>query len=68
MSRRYPRDNHVRRQREVLAVNQVLVKHVEHFEERHIGRNVANLIGDEAARRVCALLPPNPKREIHGYL
>jgi len=52
----------------LLPADQVLVEGIEHLEERYVGCHVAYLIGDEAARCVCALLPPNPKGEIHGYL
>src|SRR5208282_1415556 len=45
--------------RRFLPADQVLVEGVEHFEEGHVGCDIANLIADEATRCVCVLLPPN---------
>ena len=52
----------------LLAVDQIFVQHVEHFEKRHFGGHIVYSIVDEAAWCAGALLPPDSEREIHGYL
>ena len=44
---------------------QLLVQHVEQLEERHLGADVAHLVGLEAARGVRAGLPPHLEVQIH---
>ena len=50
----------------VLALlDQALVDDVEHLEERHVRADVGRLVGDEAARRLRVLLPPDLERDLH---
>jgi hypothetical protein len=39
--------------------DQPLVEHVEHFEERHVGRNVVELVGFKPPARLGIGLPPD---------
>ena len=46
-------------------LDETLVRHVEHFQERHVRDDAAHLIGLDTARRLSVLLPPNPEGEVH---
>src|SRR5258706_13588427 len=50
----------------LLAVDQIFVQHVEHFEKRHFRGHIVYSIAGEAARCGGALLPPDSEREIHA--
>jgi len=51
-----------------IAAEELFVELVEHLEEGHVGRHVLHRVRGEAAGCLCVLLPPDPEREIHGYL
>src|SRR2546422_483388 len=55
----------VERDRLVLAREQLLVEHVQHLEERHVGTHVRHRVPDEASRESRPALPPDVEREVH---
>src|SRR5207344_650446 len=44
---------------------QTLVEHVEHLEERHVGADVVDFVGLEAARYPGPVLAPDLERDLH---
>src|SRR5690349_4525780 len=46
-------------------MNEPLIQHVEHFQERHFRRNVLHLIGLESSFVLAVLLPPHFQCEVH---
>jgi hypothetical protein len=50
------------------SLGQVLVDHVEHFQEGHVGADVLGLDPLHVADRTRILLPPDHQDKIHGHL
>ena len=48
--------------------DQPLVDDVEHLQERHVGADVAGLVGHEPALGVPVLLPPDVEGQVHRRL
>ncbi len=46
-------------------VDQPLVDDVQHFEERHVGADVAGLVADQAARGAGTRLAPHVQGQVH---
>src|SRR2546426_312733 len=55
----------VERDRLVLAREQLLVEHVQHLEERHVGTHVRHRIAHEGTRESRPALPPDVECEVH---
>src|SRR6266404_4463715 len=49
----------------VVAREQLLVEHVEHLEERHIGTHVRHVVADKHPREPRPRLPPDVQRHTH---
>src|SRR5207249_3752562 len=47
------------------APDELLIHHVQHFEERHVREDVRRLVGQEAARVARVFLPPNVESQFH---
>ena len=48
--------------------SQLFIHHVQHFQKRHFRIHITGLILHHTARLVHAFLPPDVKRDAHGYL
>src|SRR5713101_1875394 len=49
----------------VVAREQLLVEHVEHLEQRHIGTHVRHVVADKHPREPRPRLPPDVQRHTH---
>src|SRR6185369_6705670 len=56
------------RQRLLASNSQVLVKNVQHFKERHVGRNFLDWVLYELSRRMGVSLAPDSQCKVHSYL
>src|SRR5690606_27097466 len=58
----------IERDRLFAALDELLVEDVEHLEERSVGRNVPDLVGDERARALGVLLAPDVEGQVQAHL
>jgi hypothetical protein len=45
--------------------HQLLIEHIEHLQERHVGGDVVEVVGDHAARVLAVLLAPYSQGDLH---
>ena len=55
----------VERDGRLVLGDEALVDHIQHLQERHLGADVAGLIGREAALVLGTLLTPHVELEVH---
>ncbi len=51
--------------RVLVLVDEILIENIEHFEKRHMGADIVELIGRKAALVLGILLPPYMQRQLH---
>jgi hypothetical protein len=51
--------------RVVAVEDQLLVEHIEHLEERHVGRDLGDVVRHHLALLVLVPLPPDPQGQVH---